>query len=192
MNKKIYQVQITLKGSKPRIWRRLLVLPDTLLSDFHMIIQAAMGWTNSHLHQFVKDQNYYTVKMQDDIYWNDYDNIDYKGIKISDLLKKETESMIYEYDFGDGWEHKIVLEKILPFDEEIKYPVCTAGKMNCPPEDCGGIWGYYNMLEVLQNPEDEEYEDYREWLGDDFDPEYFDKDQVNRLLQVRDTRGLYI
>ncbi len=192
MNKKIYQVQITLKGSKPRIWRRLLVPSDTLLSDFHMIIQAAMGWTNSHLHQFVKDQTWYTVKMEDDTDWNDYDNIDYKGIKISGLLKKEKESMIYEYDFGDGWEHKIVLEKILPFDEEIKYPVCTAGKMNCPPEDCGGIWGYYNMLEVLQNPEDEEYEDYREWLGDDFDPEYFDKDQVNRLLQTRDTRGLYI
>ena len=182
MNKKIYQVQITLKGSRPRIWRRLLVPSDTLLSDFHMIIQTAMGWTNSHLHQFVKDQTYYTVKMEDDMYWNDYDNIDYKGLKISDLLSKEKESMIYEYDFGDGWEHKIVLEKILPFDEEIKYPVCTAGKMNCPPEDCGGIWGYYNMLEVLQNPEDEEYEDYREWLGDDFDPEYFDKDRINRLL----------
>ena len=182
MNKKIYQVQITLKGSKPRIWRRLLVPSDTLLSDFHMIIQTAMGWTNSHLHQFVKDQTYYTVKMEDDTYWNDYDNIDYKGLKISDLLSKGKENMIYEYDFGDGWEHKIVLEKILPFDEKIKYPVCTAGKMNCPPEDCGGIWGYYNMLEVLQNPEDEEYEDYREWLGDDFDPEYFDKDRINRLL----------
>ena len=192
MNKKIYQVQISLKGSRPRIWRRLLVPSDTLLSDFHMIIQAAMGWTNSHLHQFVKDQTYYTVKMEDDTDWNDYDNIDYKGIKISDLLKKEKEGMIYEYDFGDGWEHKIMLEKILPFDEKTKYPVCTAGKMNCPPEDCGGIWGYYNMLEVLQNPEDEEYEDYSEWLGDDFDPEYFDKDQVNRMLQNRNTRGLYI
>ena len=192
MNKKIYQVQISLKGSRPRIWRRLLVPSDTLLSDFHMIIQTAMGWTNSHLHQFVKDQTYYTVKMEDDTYWNDYDNIDYKGLKISDLLSKGKENMIYEYDFGDGWEHKIVLEKILPFDEKIKYPVCTAGKMNCPPEDCGGIWGYYNMLEVLQNPEDEEYEDYSEWLGDDFDPEYFDKDQVNRMLQNRNTRGLYI
>ena len=182
MKSNIYQVQIALKGSKPKIWRRLLVSSDTLLSAFHTIIQLAMGWTNSHLHQFIHDQNYYSVKMQDDDFWDDYDNIDYKGIKISGLLSEEGERIIYEYDFGDGWEHNITLEKILPVDNEAKYPVCIAGKMNCPPEDCGGIWGYYRMLEALKNPEDEEYEDYGEWLGDDFDPAYFDKEEINRKL----------
>ncbi len=156
MKKKIYLVQIVLEGSKPRIRRRLLVAPDTLLSDFHLMIQAAMGWTNSHLHQFVKDQEHYTGKKENDVDWDDLDFTDYQGIKISDLLRKEKDSMIYEYDFGDGWEHKIVLEKILPFDEKIKYPVCNDGKMNCPPEDSGEIWVNYNMLKILQNPEDEE------------------------------------
>ena len=107
------------------------------------------------------------------------------------MLKKEGKKIIYEYDFGDGWEHNVILETILPFDEKLEYPVCTAGKMNCPPEDYGGIWGYYNMLKILKNPGDEEYETYSEWLGEEFDPERFDQDEVNRMLQNRHSRGLY-
>jgi len=183
MAKKVYQIQIALKRSKPKIWRRLLVSSDLLLSDFHEIIQISMGWTNSHLHQFIKNNTFYTRRFEDDDFWEEMDNVDYRKMKISDLLKKEKEKIIYEYDFGDGWEHNIILEKILPFDDKLKYPVCLAGKMNCPPEDCGGIWGYSDMLEILKQPDHEEYENYHEWLGGDFDPAYFDETKVNESLK---------
>jgi len=182
MTKKIFQIQIALKGFKPKIWRRILIPSDLLLSDFHMVIQKTMGWTNSHLHQFIKNRTFYTLRMQDDDLWDEMDNVDYKKMKISDLLKIEKEKIVYEYDFGDSWEHDIILEKILPIDNNIKYPVCLTGKMNCPPEDCGGVWGYSDMLEVLKNPDHEEYESYIEWLGEEFDPEFFDKNEINKLL----------
>jgi len=186
MTNKIYQIQIALKRFKPKIWRRLLIPSDLLLSDFHKVIQTSMGWTNSHLHQFIKNRTFYTVKMQDDDLWDEMDNVDYKEMKISDLLKKEKDKIVYEYDFGDGWEHDIILEKILPPDNNTKHPICLTGKMNCPPEDCGGIWGYSDMLEILKDPDHEEYESYIEWLGEEFDPTYFDKDEVNELLREKD------
>lgn len=183
MTKKIFQIQIALKGFKPKIWRRILIPSDLLLSDFHVIIQKTMGWINSHLHQFIKNRTFYTLRMQDDDLWDEMDNVDYEKIKVSDLLKKEKEKIVYEYDFGDGWEHDIILEKILPIDNNSKYPICLTGKMNCPPEDCGGVWGYSDMLKVLKDPEDEEYDSYAEWLGEEFDPEYFDENEVNELLR---------
>jgi hypothetical protein len=183
MTNKIYQIKIALQRSKPGIWRRILVSPDTPLSSLHGIIQITMGWENAHLHQFIKGSTYYTQRMEDDGFWDDADNVDYKGMKTSDLLKKEKDKIVYEYDFGDSWYHDIILEKILPADNKMHYPVCIKGKMNCPPEDCGGIWGYEGMLEVLKNPDNEEYEDYIEWLGEEFDPEYFDEKEVNILLK---------
>jgi len=183
MKNEIYQVQIALKGSNPKIWRRLLIPSYLFLSDFHEVIQASMGWTNSHLHQFIKNKTFYTVRMQDDDFWDETNNVDYTNVKVSDLLKKEKDRIIYEYDFGDSWEHDVILEKILSLDKNTKYPVCLTGKMQCPPEDCGGIWGYAEMLEILKDPDHEEYEEYMEWLGETFDPEYFDKDEVNKLLR---------
>ncbi len=186
MDRQIYQIQVALKNFKPKIWRRILVPSNLLLSDFHKIIQTSMGWTNSHLHQFIKDQTYYTVRMKDDDMWEDMNSVDYKKMKIFDLLTVEKEKIIYEYDFGDGWEHEIILEKILPVDKKLKYPICLAGKMNCPPEDCGGVWGYAEMIEILKQPKHEEYENIIEWLGDELDPEYFDKEEVNEYLQTKD------
>jgi len=183
---KIYQIQIALTRFKPKIWRRLLIPSDLLLSDFHKIIQSSMGWTNSHLHQFIKNQIFYTERMPDDDTWEEMNNVDYVKTKISDLLKKEKDKIVYEYDFGDGWEHDVLLEKILPFDEKLKYPVCLAGKMNCPPEDCGGVWGYSDLLEILKNPKHEEYDSYIEWLGGAFDPEHFDKEAINEILLTED------
>jgi len=169
---------------KPKIWRRLLIPSDLLLSDFHMIIQISMGWTNSHLHQFIKNRTFYTERMTDDDTWGELDNVDYMNMKIFDLLKREKEKIVYEYDFGDGWEHDVLLEKILPGDEKLKSPICLAGKMACPPEDCGGVWGYADLLEILKNPKHEEYDSYMEWLGGEFDPEHFDKDEVNKMLRT--------
>ena len=116
----------------------------------------------------------------------DFDTVDYRKIKLSAMLKKEKDTMKYEYDFGDSWEHTILLEKILPVDSKIKYPVCIAGEMNCPPEDCGGAWGYADLLEILKDPKHEEYENIIEWLGDDFDPKEFDLEEVNKIFMEYD------
>jgi len=186
MTKKTYQIQIALRGSKPKIWRRILVPSDLLLSDFHKIIQTTMGWTNSHLHQFIKNRTFYTRRMADDDFWGEMDNVDYSKIKISDLLKKEKDRVIYEYDFGDSWEHDIILEKIDANGENKYIPTCLTGKNNCPPEDCGGIWGYADMLEIIKHPDHEEYEEYIEWLGEEFDPKYFDKNEINEMLKTKD------
>lgn len=184
--KKIYQIQIALKNFKPKIWRRILLPSDLSLSDLHKIIQTTMGWTNTHLHQFYKDGMRYMEKMGNDYMWDDRNQFDYIALQLSDLLRYEKEKISYEYDFGDGWNHKIVLEKILPFDDKVEYPVCIKGKMNCPLEDCGGVWGYADLLEVLKNPQHEEYDELVDWIGDEhFDPEYFDKDEVNELLREK-------
>jgi hypothetical protein len=187
---KIYQIQIALTRFKPKIWRRLLIPSDLLLSDFHFIIQISMGWENSHLHQFIKDRTFYTKRMPGDDTWGEMNNVDYKKIKISDLLKKEKEKIVYEYDFGDSWEHDVLLEKILPDNEKLTFPVCLEGKMACPPEDCGGIWGYSDMLEILKQPNHEEYDNIIEWLGEEFDPEHFNIEAVNKILKRFKIKGI--
>ena len=183
----IYQIHLSLLESKPKIWRRILIQSDLLLSDFHKVIQSAMGWTNSHLHLFNKNETCYTEKTADDSTWEELGHIDYQEMRISDLLTDEGEMIIYEYDFGDCWEHEIILEKILPGEgNELAKPVCLAGKMNCPPEDCGGIRGYSDILEILKNPDHEEYESFILWLGGKFNPEDFNLNKVNRLLKSKD------
>jgi hypothetical protein len=113
-------------------------------------------------------------------------SVDYLNMKVSDLLLREEERILYEYDFGDGWTHDIILEKILPGDNELEFPLCLGGEMNCPPEDCGGIRGYLNLLEVLKDPENEEYESYIVWLGGKFDPKTFNIREVNNKLRSND------
>ncbi len=186
MKKKIYKVKITLVGVQPPVWRRVLLESNMLLSDFHKVIQSSMGWSNSHLHQFISGQSIY-VDMRQVI---DMGDIDYKKVRICDLLKSPKNKIVYEYDFGDSWQHIILLEDILEIDKAVKYPICLKGKRNCPPDDCGGVWGYQDMLEVLKNPEHEEYEDFIEWIGDEFDPEKFDKDYINTKLQSKNY-GVY-
>lgn len=182
MANKIYQIQIALKGFTPKIWRRLLVPSDLLLADFHKIIQTSMGWGNTHFHHFIKDRTYYKSRTQLEDFWDESFDVDYKNTKISNLLKTEREKILYEYDFGDSWEHYITLEKILHIDKRVNYPVCLKGKMNCPPEDCGGAWRYSDILEILKQPDHDEYEEWAEWIGPEFDPEYFSIDDVNELL----------
>lgn len=187
MTTKIFQIQIALKGFKPKIWRRILVPSDLLLSHFHKIIQTTMGWTNSHLHQFIRGKVFFSDEDPEFDMYGSIESVNYKKkkIRISDLLQIEKDKIIYEYDFGDSWNHEIILEKILPVDSAVKYPVCLAGKMSCPPEDCGGIWGYSNMLEILKQPDNEEYEEMIDWLGEDFDPKYFEVDEINLLLSKK-------
>lgn len=162
-----------------------MVPDDVRLADLHMIIQVAFGWTDSHLHEFIINDLYYTVRYPHDVTWHEMPNVDYKKLKtrLSDLIKAEHESIIYVYDFGDYWEHKILVEQILPVDHNVKYPVCLDGMRNGPPEDCGGVGGYYNLLEIMKDTEHEEYERYLEWLGGKFDPDFFNIGRVRSIFQ---------
>lgn len=179
----IYQLKVELKGAKPPIWRRVLVPNDINLEKLHEVIQDSMGWYNCHLHHFFDGKKYYQIPFDDDDgFWGE-PPLDERKYKLSKFLKKEKQTLIYEYDFGDGWEHKIILEKILPFDLETKLPTCTKGKRACPPEDCGGIWGYENLLEIISDPTNPEHDEMIEWLGGKFDPSYFNKEEMNELLK---------
>ncbi|MDZ7757973.1 plasmid pRiA4b ORF-3 family protein [Rhodohalobacter sp.] len=180
MKKSAYQIKLELAGSKPKIWRKLIIPADILLSDLHKVIQTAMGWTNSHLHQFIKGRVFLEPPIDDDFL--DSAGIDYTGYTIDRLLEEKSDKIRYEYDFGDGWEHIITLEEIIENCEE-PLPVCTDGAMNCPPEDVGGIWGFQEFKKALNNPSHPEHEMYKEWIGGQYDPEYFDLDEVNEMLQ---------
>jgi hypothetical protein len=174
----VYQLKVTLKGSKPPIWRRLLVAGNTNLRKLHDILQTTMGWDGAHLHQFIVGGEYYGVP--DPEYLEDLH--DEKKCKLNQIVADEKSKFHYEYDFGDSWVHEIVVERILPPEPGKYYPVCITGKRSCPPEDVGGIWGYADFLETLKNPEDPDYEELLEWVGEDFDPEAFDLAGINRAL----------
>lgn len=175
-----YQLKVTLIGSKPPIWRRILVPSNVTLDKLHIVLQVSMGWTNSHLHQFISEGVFYGV--QDDDFDFGMDVKNEEKFKLNQLLISEKNSIIYEYDFGDGWEHKILLEKIRPFDKSNKSPSCIKGKRACPPEDCGGIWGYQELLDTLNDPKDPEYESMLEWIGGEFDSETIDIEEINEML----------
>ena len=174
-SRSIYQIKISLIGAKPPIWRTVLVPSSLKLASFHEVIQLAMGWTNSHLHQFIANNIFYGIP-EEDFGMETEDETKYK---LSQLLSKEKDTITYEYDFGDSWEHKILLEKILPDDGKSVLPVCIKGKRACPPEDCGGIWGYEELLETISNPKHTDHDDMLEWLGGEFDPEEFDLEEIN-------------
>lgn len=183
----IYQLKITLNHSRPPIWRRVQVAANVRLSQLHNIIQAAMDWENYHLHQFIvgkrPDWTFYGVPAPEYDDWGPPMK-DESLTKLNQILKSVKDKFVYEYDFGDGWEHIILLEKILQPEDGAIYPRCVKGKRACPPEDCGGIWGYANLLEAMADPEHPEHEDLLDWMGgDDFDPEYFDLDEINARLR---------
>lgn len=177
----LYQLKITLKWSKPPIWRRVVVRADMRLDRLHGVIQTVMGWTNSHLHQFILGHTYYG---KPDLEFADMgsETLNEKKFTVADLAPAAKKKFIYEYDFGDGWEHNIVVEKTLPADPAFKHPLCLGGANACPPEDCGGMGGYYDLLEALAIPTHPQHEEMMEWLGSGFDPAEFDLNGRNALL----------
>ncbi|BCV20697.1 plasmid pRiA4b ORF-3 family protein [Moorella sp. Hama-1] len=179
-NENIYQIKVTLKRIKPPIWRRVQVPGGITLAKLHKILQVVMGWYNRHLYQFTINGSHYGEP--DDEFLVEVRNA--RRQKLKDVVNQEKQRFIYEYDFGDGWEHEIVVEKILPPEPGKRYPVCLKGKRACPPEDCGGPWGYASLLHILQHPGHPEYEDMRAWAGEDFDPEDFDLEFVNQELKT--------
>jgi hypothetical protein len=182
----LYQLKITLRRSKPPIWRRVVVRADMRLDRLHTVIQIVMGWTNSHLHQFSAGSGFaLTFYGTPDPEFAGMGNqtLNEKRYTIADLAPAARRKIGYEYDFGDSWEHQVAVEKVLPPDAAFRHPVCLAGANACPPEDCGGIGGYYNLLEILGDPDHPEHEEMKEWIGGEFDPARFDLDGVNAVLK---------
>ncbi|MEW6646293.1 MAG: plasmid pRiA4b ORF-3 family protein [Pseudomonadota bacterium] len=174
---RIYQIKVTLKWSKPPIWRCLQVRGDTKLGKLHQILQITMGWWDEHLHAFEAGGVAYGEPNPD----FPSDLRQERNVRL-DKVAQEGDTFRYEYDFGDSWVHEIMVEKVLDPELGVRYPRCLAGKRACPPEDCGGVPGYERMLEIVGNPKDEEHEEMVEWLGEEFDPEVFDLEAVNEEL----------
>ena len=180
----VYQFKITLLDIEPPIWRRIQV-PDGTLDELHSHIQTAMGWTNSHLHQFeIRGRRYGDPELLEDD-WGENDFVDSSKIRLSRLLEKKRRSFrfFYEYDFGDGWRHEIVYEGTQLTEPRVRFPRCVEGARACPPEDVGGPWGYGSCLEAIANPMHERHRELREWIGGRFDPEAFDPAAATKRMR---------
>jgi hypothetical protein len=178
----IYQIKVTLLGTNPPIWRRLLVPAVLTLAQLHDVVQTAMGWQGGHMHEFRAGKRYFG-KPDPEYRSMGMDPVENeRTVRLSDVLRRVGAKFVYTYDLGDSWEHAIVLEKQLPVDPNAKYPVCTDGRLACPPEDCGGIPGFYDLVDAITDPKHERHEELRDWLGEDFDPLAFSVDGVNKIL----------
>jgi hypothetical protein len=174
----LYEIKVQLRDIKPPIWRILRVRPQTSLSRLHKILQKSMGWSNYHLHLFKIDGVEYG---EGDIDW-EFDVRDYYGMSLKKIFAGGVTSFLYEYDMGDSWRHDITLLRTVEGEADEKI-ACIAGARACPPEDCGSVSGYYELLHALANPHHEEHDRMMEWVGGKFDPEAFDVAAVDRSLK---------
>jgi hypothetical protein len=177
----IYRLKVTLEETEPAIWRRILVPSTITLHRLHLILQEVMGWTNSHLYRFKVGVKEYGEPDPD----NDFNELhfsDSKRTKLGQVVTDKGYTFIYEYDFGDSWIHELVVENILEPVTGARYPICLEGERACPPEDCGGPYGYSRLLGIIVNPEHDEYRETITWLGRRFRPALFSMEKVNRYL----------
>ncbi len=181
---RVYQLNITLKGIRPPIWRRMQVPGAIRLAALHQVIQTVFGWTDSHLHQFVVVGRTYGQP-------DDFDEAveDESGVTLAEALGTRNKRFLYVYDFGDNWEHDVVVENIVAGNSGSEGPLCLGGKRHRPPEDCAGPPGYQNFLEAVRDPGHEEHEAMLEWVGGSFDAEAFDLAAVNRALVAAPKAG---
>lgn len=179
----VYCFKIALQNTDPVIWRRIET-KDVTLEKLHELIQTAMGWTNSHLHQFEIGGLRYTDPRLFTGDFEDFGALDYSGIRISDLVAKHGTQlrMRYEYDFGDGWQHDVVLEKVTESESGAKYPRCIGGERACPPEDVGGVYGFADYVAAISNPNHGEHDELLEWNGP-FEPAQFDAAKATRRMK---------
>ncbi len=177
----ILRLRIDLDHVTPVVTRTVLVRASSSLSKLHTVIQVVMGWEDCHLHEFTKDG----VRYGPTHLYDDFDEMDLESERkqLGTLFRKGEKSLIYLYDFGDGWQHTVTLEQRLPPDLSLRRPTCIAGDNACPPEDVGGPGGYMNYLEAVLDPQHEEHEEMIEWRGPGFHPSRFSIDEANAQLQ---------
>lgn len=177
---KSYEVKIVLMDLAPMIWRRVSVPRDIKLGDLHNVIQIAMGWEDCHLHEFLIGRKRYGPMVADPFGFDD-PAVDEVIVHLNGVAKPRAK-FIYHYDFGDDWRHEIHIEREVELTSNKRQARCLAGENACPPEDCGGPYGYPNLVAILADPRHDEHDEIREWIGDDFDPLRFDLALINRRL----------
>lgn len=184
-NAPIYQLQIVLLGSEPPIWRRMQVPGDARLDWLHAALQVALGWTNSHLHQFKVGADCYSdTRVHFAEFEGDPEILEARKFTLRQIAPRAQDAFGYEYDFGDSWEHEITVEKILPADAAAaKTALCLDGARACPPENCGGLGSYDTLLKILKNRKHPEHKCMKEWLGRAFDAAAFDVAKTNLWLR---------
>jgi hypothetical protein len=176
----VHQLKVTIEGTKPPVWRRLLVPSDVTLADLHHVFQTAFGWEDYHLHEFeVAGHRFGVVDGED---WQP--PRDERRYRLNTVAHPGS-SFVYVYDFGDDWCHRVLVEKVLPRDKDTRYPTCIGGRRAGPPEDCGGVWGYADLVDAMEDPAHPERDRLLEWLGEPFDPAAFDAAEVDRRLRPR-------
>jgi Plasmid pRiA4b ORF-3-like protein len=180
----VFQFKITLMDSQPPIWRRIQV-KDCTLDKLHEHIQTAMGWTNSHLHQFRIGEQRYADPMLMEEDFEEFGYEDSTSTKLSDILPKTDTRFrfVYEYDFGDSWHHEVLFEGRPAIEPKVTYPLCLEGARACPPEDVGGVWGYAGFVEAIQNRGHERHKELLEWAGGKFHPEAFDPAAATKVMK---------
>jgi hypothetical protein len=177
----VFQLKITLNHVEPAIWRRLLVPAQITLGELHFVLNETMGWNCSHLHSFaISERTFGDPQLDPD---GELHFEDGRCVSLESLLDVR-QTLLYEYDFGDSWEHEVLIEKRVELDTRFCYPLCIGGERACPPEDSGGPFGYVRMLESLAQPKDTEHDEFLAWLGGYFDPEGFDVNRTNQALRV--------
>lgn len=174
----IYQLKITLNDVVPAVWRRIQVPAGITLFRLHEILQRTMPWADSHMHQFIVGRTAYRLTHCG----LGMDARSDRSVTLAAVAPTLKRRFIYEYDFGDSWQHEVVVENILPRDPAVHYPICLAGERACPPEDCGGWPGYDSLLEASGHPEHPDYDEMLWWLGEQFDPEAFDLAKISKAL----------
>ncbi len=180
-----YTLSIQLAKIEPAIWRRIVVPGQWTLRQLHQVLQVTMGWTHSHLHQFIvpskNGSTYYGEPSPED----DYFHKDDRRVRLAQIAPKEGATFLYEYDFGDCWKHEITVEHIeSPPEDEPPYPWCLDGQRACPPEDSGGVSGYTHFLEAWRDRNHPDHQDMRQWVGKHYQPELFSVQQVNAALAL--------
>lgn len=175
----VYAIKVTLRGTSPLVWRRILVPHDITLRQLHRTLQTVMGWTDSHLHQFTLPRQ----KLAGPSYGVGPTVANENRTELGELIWTVGARLLYEYDFGDGWQHELVLEEILLGDESFQQ-MCVAGQRCCPPEDCGGPQGFAELIKALGDVNHPDHQEVSEWLGD-FVPDCFSVEDINRKLRRR-------
>jgi hypothetical protein len=182
----VHQLKVTLHGIRPPVRRRLQIQSDMTLDKLHAVLQAAFAWENCHMHEFQLGSRRFGRSDVEDGWGEPSGTQSESSAMLGQVMRRKGAKLLYLYDFGDSWEHEIVVEDITPADPGVRYPRCLDGRRAAPPEDCGGAWGYAELLQVLGDPTHEEHAERREWLRRGFDPERFDLAAANQaVMRVR-------
>jgi hypothetical protein len=185
----VVTLKVELLGVQPSIWRRLEVPAAYHLGELHAALNTAMGWLDYHLHEFLIDDRSYGAPDVDFAPEAD-DTLPEESVALRDLVRPGAERFEYIYDFGDDWRHSVVIESTGAAEKDVFYPRCIDGGGACPPEDCGGVWGFEEFKEAMADPKHPEHDDFKEWHGGDFDPDEFSAEEASRLLRTMATGEL--